>query len=609
MKKIITISSAKIKAFNNILSSVMFMLLFIVTGMQYSTAQTCSGTANIPPNGTVSINSVTITSTSTGSVLQYVSGNTSCGNVTTDPNALWLGQTGAFGVTLDFSLPVNNVIFVINGTGTTIDENFIFNTNGGIPSISSTVSCYSTIVGNEILSGLGAPSTAGGVFMITRPSPFTQITITGSGGDGGSLVGICTSSLAAACNAGVTAPTLSASTKANVCPATTVNLTTITASNLPGSTTLTWHTGTPATTANKVTGTAVAAGTYYAAFFDATNNCYSGTGGNGSATTTVTATVAACCVAGTSAPTLSASTKANVCPATTVNLTTITASNLPGGTTLTWHTGTPATTANKVTGTTVAAGTYYAAFFDATANCYSGTGGNGSATTTVTATVAVCCVAGTSAPTLSASTKANVCPATTVDLTTITASNLPGSTTLTWHTGTPATTANKVTGTAVAAGTYYAAFFDATNNCYSGTGGNGSATTTVTATVSSCITPVTVGTPAVISGVTGTTITGNPPTSVSGGTAPYTYSNGAGDPLCTSPTSPTLTLPSGKITGLNSSTGAHSVNLTGVSPGTYQYCIKVCDSTGTNCDMSIHIVTVTGASCNAGSVAPSLIKN
>ncbi len=291
-----------------------------------------------------------------------------------------------------------------------------------------------------------------------------------------------TATVSACCNAGSASPSLSATTISNVCPATTVNLTSITASNLPAGTTLTWHTGTPATTANKITGTAVAAGTYYAAFFDATNNCYSGT--SGSATTAVTATVSACCNAGTAVPSLSATTISNVCPATTVNLTSITASNLPAGTTLTWHTGTPATTANKITGTAVAAGTYYAAFFDATNNCYSGTAG--SATTAVTATVSACCNAGTAVPSLSATTISNVCPATTVNLTSITASNLPAGTTLTWHTGTPATTANKITGTAVAAGTYYAAFFDATNNCYSGTAGAG--TTAVTATVNTCVT-------------------------------------------------------------------------------------------------------------------------
>jgi hypothetical protein len=95
------------------------------------------------------------------------------------------------------------------------------------------------------------------------------------------------------CVAGAAAPNLSATSISNVCPATTVNLTSITASNTPANTTLTWHSGTPATTANKITGTAVAAGTYYAAFFDATNNCYSGT--SGSATTAVTVTITICC--------------------------------------------------------------------------------------------------------------------------------------------------------------------------------------------------------------------------------------------------------------------------------------------------------------------------
>ncbi|CAN1578581.1 Bacterial TSP3 repeat [Spirosomataceae bacterium] len=108
------------------------------------------------------------------------------------------------------------------------------------------------------------------------------------------------------------------------------------------------------------------------------------------------------CVAGAAAPNLSATSISNVCPATTVNLTSITASNTPANTTLTWHSGTPATTANKITGTAVAAGTYYAAFFDATNNCYSGT--SGSATTAVTVTITICC------PTITNTTGNNVNP-------------------------------------------------------------------------------------------------------------------------------------------------------------------------------------------------------
>jgi hypothetical protein len=108
------------------------------------------------------------------------------------------------------------------------------------------------------------------------------------------------------------------------------------------------------------------------------------------------------CVAGAAAPNLSATSISNVCPATTVNLTSITASNTPANTTLTWHSGTPATTANKITGTAVSAGTYFAAFFDATNNCYSGT--SGSATTAVTVTITICC------PTITNTTGNNVNP-------------------------------------------------------------------------------------------------------------------------------------------------------------------------------------------------------
>ncbi|WP_461130462.1 beta strand repeat-containing protein, partial [Spirosoma aerophilum] len=269
------------------------------------------------------------------------------------------------------------------------------------------------------------------------------------------------------------APALSATTKSNLCPATTVDLSTITVSNKPASSTLTWHTGTPATAANRITAiTSLSAGTYYAAFFDATANCYSGT-----AVTPVTAVTTACCSA-TLAPALSATTKTNVCPVTTVDLSTITVSNKPASSTLTWHTGTPATAANRITTiTSLSAGTYYAAFFDATANCYSGT-----AVTPVTASTVACCQVGSAAPTLSATSKTNTCPATTIDLSTITASNTPAGTTLSWHSGTPATAANKLSSiTSLAPGTYYAGFYDAAANCYSGT-----AVTPVTATTVAC---------------------------------------------------------------------------------------------------------------------------
>jgi hypothetical protein len=89
------------------------------------------------------------------------------------------------------------------------------------------------------------------------------------------------------------------------------------------------------------------------------------------------------------------------------------------------------------------------------------------------------CPTGVDAPVLSATTITNSCPTQTMDLTSITASNLPANTSLTWHTGVPATDANKVSAPATAAaGVYYASFYSETESCYTL---DGEAVTAVTA--------------------------------------------------------------------------------------------------------------------------------
>lgn len=141
--------------------------------------------------------------------------------------------------------------------------------------------------------------------------------------------------------------------------------------------------------------------------------------------------------------------------AQTADLTSLNGSvtNLPVGTSISWHTATPATSANEITAgnaltdaTAVPPGaTYYMAFKDTSANCYS--------------------------PTYPVPVLTNSCPTTTVDLTTLdtTETNNPGNgVTVSFHTGPTASTANLVgTATAVTSGTYYAAFYDSANNCYS----------------------------------------------------------------------------------------------------------------------------------------------
>lgn len=135
----------------------------------------------------------------------------------------------------------------------------------------------------------------------------------------------------------------------------------------------------------------------------------------------------------------------NTCPATTGDLTTHVNGTPPAGTTITFHSGTPATDANKLTTAQAQAapvGTYYAAYYDATNACYSPT----------------------SSPLYVAKCVKNTCPSTTVNLT----SFATGSGTIEWHDGNPVSSGNKVADpTAVGAGTYWAVYFDAVNNCYS----------------------------------------------------------------------------------------------------------------------------------------------
>lgn len=95
------------------------------------------------------------------------------------------------------------------------------------------------------------------------------------------------------------------------------------------------------------------------------------------------------CAASNTTPTLSATTVTSVCPASTVNLSTLVTSTTPAATVLEFHTGLPATAANLVaTPTAAAAGTYLAIYHDVTNDCYGNPAGP------ITATVTTCCAAG-----------------------------------------------------------------------------------------------------------------------------------------------------------------------------------------------------------------------
>jgi hypothetical protein len=179
-----------------------FMILWALSICYGTRAQTCSGTAIMLPNGVTTVNGVQVISSSSGSVT--INSNTSqlCGGSTIGPVSLSVGQNGPWSVTLTFNQPVNDLLFVLYGadpgsSSAPIPEVFMFNSNGGAVSISSNNSCASTINGNTIFSGLGAvpPYFGSGVFKISAPNKYTTLTINGPGGNSGSSIGICSTSI------------------------------------------------------------------------------------------------------------------------------------------------------------------------------------------------------------------------------------------------------------------------------------------------------------------------------------------------------------------------------------------------------------------------------
>ncbi|SDF23804.1 DUF6923 family protein [Epilithonimonas hungarica] len=193
------------------LKTISLISFLLITLAGIAKGQTCSGgTANITPNGTTLINGITITSVSTGYVTAYPGTYTNDCNsaITTSANALLVGNNnwspnadnGPWATTLTFSKPVNDIIIIIAAAGGTINEKFYFTSNGGTISIGSTTNCYTTISGNSIFSGAGAPegtlgAGGGGIFRLTAPTPFTTLNMSGLGGHYGSILGICSESI------------------------------------------------------------------------------------------------------------------------------------------------------------------------------------------------------------------------------------------------------------------------------------------------------------------------------------------------------------------------------------------------------------------------------
>ena len=213
----------------------------------------------------------------------------------------------------------------------------------------------------------------------------------------------------------------------------------------------------------------------------------------------------------------------------------------------------------------------------------------------------ITCNAGTTAPTLSATTKSNVCPSTTADISSLVSSTCPAGSSLEFHTvSTGLSAANKVANPAtVGAGTYYPTCHDVTNTCYSPT-----PTTGVTVTITTCIS---ITQPATQSGLQNVNKSGTVSNdiTITGGFGAITYSNGSADPACVAP-SGTSALPGSSNLIINA--GGSYTYTTPATVGTYYFCVKVCDSTSPtpDCKVAIYKIIVLPPPCNVGTMAPKI---
>ena len=168
-----------------------------------------------------------------------------------------------------------------------------------------------------------------------------------------------------------TAPTLSKTTISNRCPSITLDLNSLVTSTKPSGSTLKWYTDAARTT-ELTTPTAVTAnGTYYA-FYNYTNGC-------SSRASAVQAKFISCPI-----------NIDNTCPSPSVDLSFSLDSNnvVPEGYTQTYHSATPASSANRLPSSVVtSSGTYYYALFSESLTSYSG-----SSLRPLVVTITNCCV-------------------------------------------------------------------------------------------------------------------------------------------------------------------------------------------------------------------------
>lgn len=191
--------------------------------------------------------------------------------------SVWTGLSSTGFITYTFTSPVNNARVTYSSVNGLVDVGTINVNGGGLVSLSN--ACGANISGNVLTCNFPTSGQYGDIAVtVSSTVPFTTITLVNTGGNSGFVGGNPCNFTFGRCLAGTTAPVFRTRTLSNRCPETTANLNSLPVASQPFGTTLTWHTGTPATNANTVSNPgAVGPGTYYAAFYDAVGNCYSPT--------------------------------------------------------------------------------------------------------------------------------------------------------------------------------------------------------------------------------------------------------------------------------------------------------------------------------------------
>ena len=131
---------------------------------------------------------------------------------------------------------------------------------------------------------------------------------------------------------------------------------------------------------------------------------------------------------------------------------------------------------------------------------------------------------------------------------------------------------------------------------------------TYTLNVTGVVPPLTVTLPAALTANVGAAVTVNALTGLNpqGGVLPLNFTVATGDPNCTAPNG-AIALPALSNLTVNATTGIFNLIAPG-TPGTYYFCIKVCDSaTPTpNCVVVTYTLNVTGPACAVGSAVPGI---